>query len=125
MPSKNPVVVESGVLKSACASNQTLPSPSAPTPATVPRQLWQFPASTTGSPPAPATSRTQTASAWTTPIEAAISLRASPSQLTRRWSERSPLRVAARAEAPVPPLTSARPRSYGTSTSVGLTRAAP
>src|SRR5687767_3571990 len=57
MPSRKPVGVVSGVLKSACASSQMTPMPeeslgvAARTPLTVPSELPQFPARTSGNPP--------------------------------------------------------------------------
>ena len=58
MPSRNPLVVVSGVLKSPWASSQMIAGGGAPSPASVPTQLMQLPASAQGKAPLPATLRT-------------------------------------------------------------------
>src|SRR5215213_4403025 len=58
IPSVKPVVVVSGVLKSAWASNHTTPRSAASRPAIVPTAVLQFPESTRGNAPSATASRT-------------------------------------------------------------------
>jgi hypothetical protein len=59
IPSAKPLSELSGVLKSACASSQTMPT-SRPSPATIPIEFRQFPESTMGN--APSSTARETAS---------------------------------------------------------------
>src|SRR5437867_4096846 len=52
MPAKKPLIVDSGVLKSPCASIQTTPQPAWSKPESMPMLTSQDPASTKGSCPA-------------------------------------------------------------------------
>jgi hypothetical protein len=68
---KKPLADEAGVLKSACASTQTMPQRPRPRPATTPIAASQDPASTIGSRPVLIAERTTTRTPWLTASDAA------------------------------------------------------
>jgi hypothetical protein len=84
MPGKNPLVVVSGVLKSACASIQTTPVYACSIPVRTPWEVVQDPARTSGNCPAPMAARTNAAVALFTANEEEAVSEKDPGRLTDR-----------------------------------------
>ncbi len=110
-PSKKPVSVVSGVLKSAWQSSHTRPSPSAPTPATTACWVWQLPVMTTGSAPRPRAPATARATCRLRSKHAPISLPNGALRLSRstRLGRSASTAPASSASGPAPMPTPSRP----------------
>src|SRR6266545_146600 len=92
MPGKKPLADEAGVLKSACASIQTMPQRPPPRPATTPIAASHDPASTIGSRAVLIADRTATRTPWLTAGVAAASLAVNHGvRVAVRWVAVTPL----------------------------------
>src|SRR6266511_463816 len=85
MPGKKPLADEAGVLKSACASIQTMPQRPPPRPATTPIAASHDPASTIGSRAVLIADRTATRTPWLTASDAAATPAPTPDGAWTRW----------------------------------------
>ena len=121
IPSRNPLAVVSGVLKSPCPSNQAMPVPG-PVPASAPTAQPQFPDSTMGNAPCAIAPRTSAATARCKANVVPISVRNPGGASTSAESTSIPCArrrsaAAASLSGPAPMRTPRFPESYGTTTS--------
>src|SRR5829696_2526131 len=85
MPGKKPLADEAGVLKSACASTQTMPQRPRPRPATTPIAASQDPASTIGRRAVLIAACTATRTPWLTASDADATLAPTVDGAWMRW----------------------------------------